>query len=140
MKRFIACSRYIYIGFLSALIVIGICSCKKEERTSERLEQSMGLYTTSASLLIGEEITIEPKFAPGVTPKRTYEWTADNPEIITMEMNEDYALTVTALTEGTTNLAISSTDGVLRVSCPVQVIDGTVDVNVNFGSGTNASF
>src|SRR5690606_13015574 len=100
----------------------------------------MGLYTTSASLLIGEEITIEPKFAPGVTPKRTYEWTADNPEIITMEMNEDYALTVTALTEGTTNLTISSTDGVLRVSCPVQVIDGTLDVNVNFGSGTNASF
>src|SRR5690606_2077049 len=34
----------------------------------------------------------------------------------------------------------SSTDGVLRVSCPVQVIDGTLDVNVNFGSGTNASF
>ncbi|TYR35807.1 hypothetical protein FXV77_12065 [Sphingobacterium phlebotomi] len=140
MKRIIACGRYIYIGLLAALIVIGFSSCEKEERTSERLEQSMGLYTTSASLLIGEEITIEPKFAPGVTPKRTYEWTADNPEIITMEMNENYALTITALSEGTTNLTIASTDGVLSVRCPVQVIDGTVDVNINFGSGTNASF
>jgi len=141
MKTLIIRNKRLYLGCLLALFVMSFSSCEKEERRGERLEQSMALYTTSASLLIGEEITIKPKFAPGVTPKRTYEWTVDNPDIISMVTNEeDYSVTITALAEGETKLTIASTDGVLSVTCPVQVIDGTTDIYVNFGPGTNGEF
>ncbi len=141
MKTSIIRNKRLHLGCLLALFVISFSSCEKDERKNERLEQSMALYTTSASLLIGDEITIKPKFAPGVTPKRIYEWTADNPDIISMVTHEeDYSVTITALAEGETNLTIASTDGVLRVTCPVQVIDGTTDIYVSFGPGTNGSF
>ncbi|NGM63479.1 hypothetical protein G5B30_16340 [Sphingobacterium sp. SGG-5] len=141
MKVLTTLNKHIYFGCLFALFMVGFSSCEKEERRGERLEQSMALYTKSASLLIGEEITIKPKFAPGVTPKRTYEWTVDNPDIISMVTNEeDYSATITALAEGQTKLTIASTDGVLSVTCPVQVIDGTIDIYVNFGTGTNGTF
>src|SRR5690606_17277621 len=142
MKTLIIRNKRLHLGCLLALFVMSFLSCEKEERRGERLEQSMALYTTSASLLIGEEITVKPKFAPGVTPKRMYEWTVDNPDIISMVTNEeDYSATITALAEGQTKLTIASTDGVLSVTCPVQVIDGTTDIYVSFDQGgTNGAF
>ncbi|WP_161554513.1 pilus assembly protein N-terminal domain-containing protein [Sinomicrobium soli] len=141
MKKFITFNKYNYTGYLFALMVICFSSCGEEdEGVGERLEQSMGLYTTSASLNLGDEITIAPKFAPGVTPKRTYEWTADNPDIVSMVVDENYAVTLTALSEGTTNLTITSADGVLSRSCPVRIFDGKAGINVSFGPGSNGSF
>lgn len=139
--KLISLKKKLYIGCMLTLIIVSFSSCKKEERKGERLEQSMGLYTTSATLLIGEEAIIKPKFAPGVTPKRSYQWTSDHPDVVSVVTNpEDYSATITAIKEGEAKLTIASTDGILTAVCQVQVIDGTVDVFINFGSGTNDTF
>jgi|GEM_PF-1790455 len=141
MNNFIQLNtRFCVACFLVLFLVLGLNACKKDEPTSERLEQSIGLETTDTTLRIGEEAVIKPKFAPGITPKRTYEWTSDNPDIIRVVTNEDYSATITAVSEGDVRLTIASTDGVLSKVCQVQVMDGTVDVLISFGSETNGSF
>lgn len=126
--------------FCILFLILGLNACKKDEARGERLEQSMGLETVDTTLRIGDEATIKPKFAPGITPKRTYEWTSDNPDIVSVVTNKDYSATITAVSEGDAQLTIASTDGVLSKMCNVQVMDGNVDVLISFGSGTNGAF
>ncbi|NGM61208.1 DUF4886 domain-containing protein [Sphingobacterium sp. SGG-5] len=101
-------------------------SCKKEANPGaddgkEKVEQFVVLNKSSATLVVGEELTLTPKFGMLATPQLVYEWETDNPDVVSISSNDDYSAKITAIAEGTATVTISSTTGSLAVSCTITV-------------------
>ncbi|UJH92869.1 discoidin domain-containing protein [Antarcticibacterium sp. 1MA-6-2] len=135
------------IIFLLGILAFTSLSCEAKRDFPPLVEQGVVLDLSSAALIIGEELVVNPIFQPNVFPQKNYEWEASNPSIVDISMNEDYSATVLAKQEGTTTVRFFSADGELEATAeiivtefgPEDVTEGAIiTVNRENGGGPNA--
>jgi len=105
--------------FLLAMILLVttfMISCNDDEEDMQ-VETELTLSQQTASLAVGSQLELVPRFGSIQLPQKNYEWTVSDPSVLSVEMNPDtYAGTVTAVGEGNATATISSTDGSLQAS------------------------
>lgn len=116
---------FVLIGFVFGFSFLAL-SCKEskdEVAPLEELEQVVTLDKETAELAIEEELILTPSFGTFETPKRTYSWSTDAPDILDLFENEDYSVKIKAKEEGEAQVTLKSEDGELQAECTITVID-----------------
>ena len=100
-------------------------SCNDDNTVKEQeteVAASVRLDRKAIILDIEQEQVINPIFEPnGTIPGNSYSWTTSDPEVATVEMNNDYSAVVTAVKEGEATLTFSSVDRKMSASLTVTV-------------------
>src|SRR5690606_32502222 len=100
-------------------------SCNDDDTVKEQeteVAASVRLDRKAIILDIEQEQVINPIFEPnGTIPGNSYSWTTSDPEVATVEMNNDYSAVVTAVKEGVATLTFSSIDRIMSASLTVTV-------------------
>src|SRR5690606_14394819 len=112
--------KFFTVAIFAFALTFSFTSCKKEAEL-KNLEQSVTLDRESATLIVGEELTLIPQFDSDVVLKEDYHWSTDNPQVISISINEDYSATFTAKKVGSAKVALSSINGSVSVVCEVVV-------------------
>ena len=94
--------------------------------------ESVSLNKTSTTLTVGDTETLTATVQPDGASNRTVTWTSSNPSVATV----DASGTVTAVSEGTANITVTTEDGNFTATCEVTVnpVEYTVTVLTD-GSG-----
>jgi hypothetical protein len=104
------------INLIFKLAIITICvilfySCHKEKVTDITLNKS------ELMLIPGETETLTATLHPADATNKTVTWTSSNPEIATVSENG----LITAITNGSTNIIVTTKDGKKTATCLVTV-------------------
>lgn len=112
--------KFLILIFFVFGLSFGSVSCESEV---DDLEQFLTLDKESSMLIVGEELVLKANFGSAISPKRTYQWHTDNPEIVSISPDKNYSATIEAKMAGTANVSLASTDGVLIAVCAITVKD-----------------
>src|SRR5690554_2286254 len=110
-------SRGLMVALLSLLV---LTSCSDDDGKGA-VEESVVLSAEVADLAIGQELVVEPIFTPDVSPKNSYRWSTSNPDVATVEMQDDLSGLVTARRKGETTIRFYAPEGDLSASMSVTV-------------------
>lgn len=115
--------------FILGAMVFSSFSCESKRDFPPLVEQGVTLDRSSAALMIGEEVVVNPIFQPNVHPQKNYEWQSSDPNVVDVTMNEDFSGTIVAKQEGTSTVTFASLDGQLQASAEIIVTEtGPEDV------------
>lgn len=117
--------------FLFVLFFAGLSSCQEDTRDYTFYNKGyVKIDRSSLSLRTGQTAVITPSFYSDEVRDRGFTWTSDNPEIAHIEDNGDLSVTVTAVTEGRTNVRIVADNNEISATCEVIVSnrDGVIRV------------
>jgi uncharacterized protein YjdB len=106
------------VKFLTLMFVLAlmIASCKDDVAVS-----SVSVEPTSVSLTVGEETTLTATVLPSDADDQTVIWSSDNTDVATVSSTVNSYGIVTAISEGTANITVTTSDGAKTATCAVTV-------------------
>lgn len=113
------------------LLCVGLSSCKDDTKDYTFYTKGyVKVDRSSLQLRTGQTATLTPSFYSDEVRERGYTWVSENPEIVQIQANEDLSVTLTALTEGKTNVKIVANNDEISAVCEVVVSnsDGIIRV------------
>ncbi len=96
---------------------------------------AVSLDTTEKTLDVGGTVTLNATVAPSNATDKSVSWTTTDSKIATVSDG-----TVTAISEGTATISVITTDGGLKASCIIHVINTAIDVTGVTLDKTSATF
>jgi len=100
---------------IAIIALLGIfASCKKKDKSIAVTEVTLSQPT--AGLTVGDTITLTETVLPQNATDKTVTWTSSNPAVASVENGR-----IIALTEGTTNITVTTQNGNKTATCVVTV-------------------
>ena len=110
------------------------------EATLEEIEQdipveSIVIDKVSANLIIGKNIKLNANVLPTNATNKNIVWRVQNPEIASVEQDG----TVTAISEGVTQIVVETEDGIIQNSCEIIVTNIQDGIFLEFDESINVN-
>ena len=100
--------------FLATMLLSAFVSCKSDENVSVT---GVHLDRNSITLTTGAKDTLKATVEPANAYNQSVEWSSSNEAVATVNASGE----VTAITEGTTNVTVTTLDGAKTATCTVTV-------------------
>lgn len=106
--------------FVPGLMLLGAFACQEQQ---ELAVTGISVSPTEISLKVGETYTLECTVVPSDAANKDVEWSSGDETVATV--NTDGL--VTAVSEGSTNVTVTTLDGSFTANCSVSVTAGETD-------------
>ena len=104
---------------LALLAISFMAGCEDDD--SLPVENELTLNLSSADMIVGNQLTLMPRYGSVQLPQKDYEWVVSDTTVITVEMDNDSNNgIITAVGEGSATATIRSLDGSLEASCLID--------------------
>jgi len=107
--------------YVIALFTLSTLSCSKED--PEKVRLSVRLNQMTGTLSVDDELVLTPTFTPTVSDPSSYQWKADKPQTVSLNMNSDGSVRIVGKSPGVTIVSISSPAGRILANCQITVFE-----------------
>ncbi|NDV67382.1 DUF4886 domain-containing protein [Dysgonomonas sp. 25] len=116
----------------------GMISCSSDDDKEPLVpEEYVTLDKESITLEVGEEDILIPTFSSEAVSQKSFIWTAVPTDIVSIFINQDNSIKVTALKKGNVEIKIEAEDHSVSATCQVQVVHNPQDVVRILGIGNS---
>ena len=119
--------------FCFFLLSIGLIAClfgcnKDDESSIDNREQIVELDKTVVQAKLDDVVTINARFAQGVSPSRSYAWEISNPNgVVEIQENKSNSISLKVLKDGEAEIRYTSDDKTIYATCRIIVYSDVIE-------------